>query len=90
VIVADGRVGGVSESRGIDRIAEDFHDVPSPCYHHDRVTLVGGVPDVSGLVQCDAVVPSRKGCATKTLSRHNVLAVNVVSHPVVLFSAPSQ
>src|SRR4051812_13927069 len=33
-------------------------------------------------------VPSRYGCATKTLSRQSVLAVNVVSQPVLLLMLP--
>src|SRR4051812_27950531 len=33
-------------------------------------------------------VPSRYGCATKTLSRQSVLGVKVASQPVRLFSSP--
>jgi len=69
--------------------SKDFRDLTVLRDHDDGIPLVGRNPDVLRPIQCDAVVPSSRGCATKMLSRHSVSAVKVVSQPVGLETLPS-
>jgi len=58
---ADGRVGRISESRGIDRIAEDFNYLPVLGHNNDGLAFNGNDPYISISIQCDSVCAFKIG-----------------------------
>jgi hypothetical protein len=72
----------------VDRIAEYLHDVTVLVTTTMALRSLAEFQMLPARSSMIPSVPSRYGCATRTLSRHSVLAVKVVSHPVRLFSSP--